>query len=231
VIPCRNEGANIYALVQEVRQILPNVLVIDDGSTDLTVQQAKAAGAAVHSLASSKGKGAALAAGWLRARAVGFSWALCMDGDGQHAPADIAKFLRVAEQTNASLVVGNRMSEAHKMPWGRRVVNRWMSRKLSALAEREFPDSQCGFRLIQLSALDRIRLRAQQFEIESEQLLAFAAAGETIKFVPVQVIYRSERSKIHPWRDTLRWFRWRREWLSSRPQSGASHNTNARLHQ
>ena len=152
-----------------------------------------------------------------------------MDGDGQHAPADIPKFLRAAEQTNASLVVGNRMSEAHKMPWVRRVVNRWMSRKLSALAGREFPDSQCGFRLIQLSALDRIRLRAQQFEIESEQLLAFAAAGETITFVPVQVIYRSERSKIHPWRDTLRWFRWRRDWLSSRRQSGASQNTNARL--
>lgn len=230
MIPCRNEGASIYALVHEIRQILPNVLVIDDGSTDQTAEQARAAGATVLSHRSSLGKGAALAAGWGRARELGFAWALCLDGDGQHAPADIPKFLQAAERNDASLVVGNRMSEAHKMPWVRRVVNRWMSRKLSALAGRELLDSQCGFRLIQLSALDRIRLHAQQFEIESEQLLAFAAAGEAIKFVPVQVIYRSEQSKIHPWRDTLRWFRWRRDWLSSRRQLGASQNTNSRLH-
>jgi hypothetical protein len=147
-----------------------------------------------------------------------------MDGDGQHAPADMAKFLECAERTGAALVVGNRMNEANRMPRLRRVVNRWMSRQLSALARREFPDSQCGFRLLRLNVLDRIQLSATQFEIESEQLLAFAAAGERIEFVPVEVIYRAERSKIHPLHDTLRWFRWRRQWTASRPQSGPSPN-------
>ena len=113
------------------------------------------------------------------------------------------------------------------MPFIRRVVNRWMSRRLSGLAGQALPDSQCGFRLVRLDVLARIPLRADRFEIESEQLLAFLSAGERAEFVPVQVIYRGERSKIHPLRDTLRWFRWRRQWQasSSPSQSAAPRNT------
>ena len=215
VIPCHNEGAAIAGVVASVRKILPTVLVIDDGSTDDTTSQARRAGAEVISRASSQGKGSALRAGWKRARELGFAWALCMDGDGQHAASDIPRFFQCAEETNASLVIGNRMSNPHAMPLVRRAVNRWMSQRISKMAGCEAPDSQCGFRLIQLAALDEARLSATHFEIESEQLLAFIAAGQRVEFVPVQVIYRLERSKIHPWRDTWRWFRWRRQWLAS----------------
>jgi glycosyltransferase involved in cell wall biosynthesis len=227
IIPCRNEASFIAPLVREIRALLPSVIVVNDASTDATATEATSAGAEVISHDTACGKGAALRTGWNRAQQRGFAWALCMDGDGQHAAADIPEFLACAERTEASLVVGNRMGEAHKMPRFRRAVNRWMSRKLSALAGQEFPDSQCGFRLLRLAALDRIELRATQFEIESEQLLAFIAAGERVEFVPVQVIYRAERSKIHPWRDTLRWFQWRRQWResSARRQSSGNRNT------
>ena len=226
VIPCRNEARAIASLLLEVRVHLPHVFVVNDGSTDDTAAQAAGAGAEVVAGVGTPGKGAALRAGWQRAREQGFAWALCMDGDGQHAAADISAFLACAETTAASLVVGNRMNHAEQMPWLRRLVNRWMSRRLSGLAGRELPDSQCGFRLLRLDALDRVVLRADQFEIESEQLLAFLAAGERVEFVPVQVIYRTEQSKIHPFRDTVRWFRWRRQWLQSSapPQSGARQN-------
>lgn len=215
IIPCRNEARFIAPLVQEVRAQLPNVIVVNDASTDDTATMAASAGAEIISHSEPRGKGAALRTGWDSAQQRGFAWALCMDGDGQHAAADISKFLECAEQTGASLVVGNRMGEAHRMPRLRRAVNRWMSRKLSALAGQELPDSQCGFRLLRLAALERMELRATQFEIESEQLLAFIAVGERVEFVPVQVIYRAERSKIHPWRDTVRWFQWRRQWRES----------------
>ncbi len=226
IIPCRNEASFIAPLVREIRALLPRVLVINDASTDATVAEAARAGAEVISHETARGKGAALRTGWNWAQQRGFAWALCMDGDGQHAAADIPKFLDCAERTGASLVVGNRMGEAHKMPRFRRAVNRWMSHKLSALAGQELPDSQCGFRLLRLAALERIELRATQFEIESEQLLAFIAAGERVEFVPVQVIYRAERSKIHPWRDTLRWFQWRRQWRESSARRRSSGNQN-----
>jgi glycosyltransferase involved in cell wall biosynthesis len=227
IIPCRNEASFIAPLVREIRALLPSVIVVNDASTDATATEAASAGAEVVSHDTARGKGAALRTGWDRAQQRSFAWALCVDGDGQHAAADVPKFLECAERTEASLVVGNRMGEAHKMPGLRRAVNRWMSRKLSALAGQELPDSQCGFRLLRLAAVERIELRATQFEIESEQLLAFIAAGERVEFVPVQVIYRAERSKIHPWRDTLRWFQWRRQWResSARRQSSGNRNT------
>jgi len=232
VIPCRNEGAAIGSLVRAVRDALPVVLVVDDGSTDDTSARARNAGAVVITTSGVHGKGAALRAGWQEARQRGYTWVLCMDGDGQHAVTDIPHFLRCAEATNAALIVGNRMAHASHMPWLRRMVNRWMSRRLSAMAGQELPDSQCGFRLIRLDALQSLPLTANRFEIESEQLLAFLAAAERVEFVPVQVIYRGELSKIHPLRDTWRWFRWRRRWLkvSSPPQSTGCHNNSVPTH-
>lgn len=215
IIPCRNEERFIAPLVREVRALLPQVIVVNDASTDGTAAAAAAAGAEVVSHGVAQGKGAALRTGWQRAAARGFSWVLCMDGDGQHAPGDVPALLAGAERSGASLVVGNRMEEAGKMPLVRRWVNRWMSGRLSALAGVALPDSQCGFRLVRMAALERIPLSASRFEIESEQLLAFVAAGERVEWVPVQVIYRAERSKIHPLRDTVRWFKWRRQWRAS----------------
>ena len=75
------------------------------------------------------------------------------------------------------------------------------------------PDSQCGFRLINLEAWSKLRIRANHFEIESETLLAFIRAGYQVEFVPIRVIYKKEQSKIHPVWDTLRWFKW---WIRAR---------------
>jgi len=208
VIPCLNEAATIEALVHEVRRCLAAVIVVDDGSTDGTAERARRVGAEVIQHERPRGKGAALTAGWGRARARGHAWALSLDGDGQHAPSDIQAFLRCAERTGASLVVGNRMDDSSGMPWLRRGVNRWMSRRISRLTGRWLPDTQCGFRLMHLDAWAQIRLNADHFEIESELLWQFIAAGQSVEFVPVRVIYRDEQSKIQPLRDARRWFRW-----------------------
>jgi hypothetical protein len=85
-----------------------------------------------------------------------------------------------------------------------------MSRRLSKLAGCALPDTQCGFRMVRLDVWATLPLRTERFEVESEWLLAFAGAGHRIEFVPVEVVYRDERSKIQPLRDTWRWFRWLR---------------------
>ena len=208
VIPCLNESATIQALVTEVRRHLPAVIVVDDGSRDRTRELASASGAEALRHDRRRGKGAALATGWSRARARGFAWAVSLDGDGQHAPEDIPFFLRRAESGEAKLIVGNRMEDASAMPWLRRRVNRWMSRRISRLTGHSLPDTQCGFRLMSLEAWSQVHLRADHFEIESELLCKFIAAGLMVDFVKVRVIYRDEQSKIRPVRDTHRWFRW-----------------------
>jgi glycosyltransferase involved in cell wall biosynthesis len=208
VIPCLNEEAAISAVVRETIKVLPKTVVVDDGSCDGTTNEAKAAGAQVILHAATLGKGAALQTGWNYAKELGASWVLTMDGDGQHSPKDIQHLLAAAEDGGADLVIGNRMADTSAMPWIRKLVNTWMSKRLSKAAGVFLPDSQCGFRLIRMEALARLPLETTHFEIESEVLWSFIANGFTVKFVPIQTIYKEERSKIHPFRDTCRWFRW-----------------------
>ncbi|HWY74005.1 MAG TPA: glycosyltransferase family 2 protein [Verrucomicrobiae bacterium] len=208
IIPCLNEAAAIGPLITAVHRHLPSVIVVDDASTDDTQRIASEAGADVVRQPQTLGKGAALIGGWERALERGFSWALTLDGDGQHSPDDIPAFFDEANTGRADLIIGNRMANANGMPWLRRRVNQWMSRRLSEAAGQLLPDSQCGYRLLRLDTLCELDLRTTHFEIESEVLLAFVRAGYAVKFVTIQVIYRGERSKILPVRDTARWFRW-----------------------
>ena len=208
MIPCLNEEAAIGPLAGLVRRYLPTVFVVDDGSSDQTADLARHAGAQVLRHDRPRGKGAALQTGWRHAWNQGFAWVLTLDGDGQHSPEDIPDFFQRADLASAALVVGNRMVTAQRIPWLRRQVNRWMSRRLSRVAGRSLPDSQCGFRLMDLSAWSSLCIRTSNFEIESEVLMAFLRGGYTVDFVPIQVIYKGEQSKIHPVRDAIRWLRW-----------------------
>jgi glycosyltransferase involved in cell wall biosynthesis len=208
VIPCLNESASVAPLVAAVRVHLASVLVVDDGSTDETASLAESAGAVVIKHARNLGKGAALKTGLAHALKQNFEWAVTLDGDGQHAPEDLPALWRGAEQTGALLVIGNRMNEARKMPWLRRQVNRWMSRRLSQRAGWPLPDTQSGFRLIHLRTWAALSLNTEHFEVESEMLLAFLAAEHPVAFVPIQVICRSRSSHICPVMDSLRWWKW-----------------------
>jgi glycosyltransferase involved in cell wall biosynthesis len=211
VIPCFNEARTIRSLVSAVRRHIDTVIVVDDGSRDATAEEAESAGATVVRLAHNSGKGTALQSGLRRADDLGKTFAVTMDGDGQHSPEDLPGFLHVSGPDEVDLVIGNRMQSNRAMPWLRRFVNRWMSRRISRLAGQELPDSQCGYRLIRIATWKSLDLVTSGFEIESEMLLAFVRHRATIRFVPIQTIYKSEQSKIHPIRDTVRWFRWWRE--------------------
>jgi glycosyltransferase involved in cell wall biosynthesis len=211
VIPCFNEDATIGSVVTGVKAHVSTVIVVNDGSLDKTAEAAKAADAIVLDNQRNLGKGASLRVGWNHALQIGFSWALSLDGDGQHSPDDIPSFFDCAERESAQLVVGNRMSNPTGMPWIRHFVNGWMSRRLSKAAGAELPDSQCGFRLMDLKAWSRLPIHCDRFEIESELLLAFLKAGHRVSFVPIRTVYKSEQSKINPISDTIRWFKWWRK--------------------
>ena len=208
IIPCFNEEKTITSLARGVRQHLSAVMVVDDGSCDNTSTLAISAGANVVRHARNLGKGAALKTGLASAHRQGLQWAFTMDGDGQHRPEDIPAFLRYAEETSASLICGNRMHLAQAIPPLRRAVNRWMSRRISKRAGRMLPDSQCGFRLINLNDWAALRLETNHFEIESEMLLAFVRAGHQVEFVPIQVIPKGPHSHICPIKDAWRWLQW-----------------------
>jgi glycosyltransferase involved in cell wall biosynthesis len=218
VIPCFNESNTIAPVVSALQRYLDFVIVVDDGSTDKTALKAKKAGATVIHHKQNCGKGAALRTGLSELLNQGFEWAVMLDGDGQHAPADLSAFLECAEQTGAPLIIGNRMHAADTMPRVRRWANRWMSRKLSRYAQCHLPDTQSGFRLIHLPTWASLDLNARHFEVESEMLMAFLAAKHPVEFVPIRVIPGGRTSRIHPIVDSLRWLKW---WRKMKQNSAA----------
>ncbi len=215
LIPCFNEDRTIGPLVSQLLRYLQLVVVVDDGSTDKTALNAGQTGALVLRHTRNLGKGAALQTGLSHIHNLGFEWAVTLDGDGQHDPSELPVLFQCAEQTGASLVIGNRMGNAESMPWLRRHVNRWMSTQLSQYAGRRLPDTQSGFRLIHLKTWARLHLNAQRFEVESELLMAFLAANHPVEFVPIRAIPTPRKSRIRPMADTLRWFSWWRKTRNS----------------
>lgn len=208
VIPCRDEAQTIADVVRGVKAVLSKVVVVDDGSSDGTASEAAGAGAEVVRLGVNRGKGAALAVGLARLLEMGYEWGLVLDGDGQHNPAQAPRFFAAVERESARLVVGNRMAEAGQMPWLRLLVNRVMSRLISAGCGQSLPDTQCGFRLVQLGSWQMAGLRAERYQVESEWLVEFLARGWPVAFVPVSAVYKTGASKIHPVVDTVRWLQW-----------------------
>lgn len=208
VIPVHNEAKKIGEIVREIKLRGLDVVVIDDGSTDSSKDIAQQAGAVVISHAKKEGKGVSLRDGFNFAVGRGFDGVIAMDGDGQHSVDDINIFLEKAKEYPDSVIGGNRMPDHKAMPFIRRWVNRFMSFVISSMCHQPIPDSQCGFRYVGAGVLRAIDLTSTEFEIETEVLIKSARKGFKIYAVPIQTIYRDERSKINPFADTIRFFRY-----------------------
>ena len=157
LIPGFNVAGQIGPLIRQIRAYVPEVVVVDDGSTDATGEEAKQAGATVLRHPKNLGKGKALKSGFhyvLKQRGDG---CLILDGDGQHSPEDIPTFLRAASG-GADVILGNRMERTEQMPLIRRWTNRFMSYLISRLLSEKIPDSQCGFRFIRSEVLSKLNL-------------------------------------------------------------------------
>jgi len=204
LIPAYNESDHIGRLVKDIKLIGLEPTVVDDGSTDSTAEEARSSGADVIRHAQNLGKGAALKKGFRHMLDKGYDAVLIMDGDGQHSPEEVVKFISLGDKEPNALVVGDRMGDTKKMPLGRKLTNIFMSFVMSAICGQGIPDSQCGFRLIRKDLLEKIDIKSSRFEVESEILVKASRAGAKIISVPIESIYAREASQINPLRDTYR---------------------------
>ena len=222
VIPAYQDEKHIGGIVRRTRERLDRVLVVDDGSSDLTAQRAREAGAEVITHAQNRGKGEAIKTGlgyWLAAAspssgglAPEVTWVSLLDSDGQHLPEEIDRFLTAAASaTQPTFLIGNRMNNLTGMPFIRRVVNRYMSGQISRVCEQEIPDTQCGFRMVDRQLVPELLGGGNRFEYETEVLIIASRKGYRIESVQITTIYSDQVSKIHPMRDALRFLKlmWR----------------------
>jgi glycosyltransferase involved in cell wall biosynthesis len=208
VIPAYNEEKHIGDVVRRTRQSLDNVLVVDDGSGDKTPGRAREAGAEVIVHEQNRGKGETIKTGlrhWFDRQ---FDFVIILDADGQHRPEEIDRFIAAATSADEpKLILGNRMKDLSSMPLVRRIVNGWMSQRISALCGQEIPDTQCGFRLLHRQLIPDLLGGAARFDYETEMLIVASRKGFRIGSVPISTVYSDEVSSIHPVRDTLRFFK------------------------
>ncbi|MBI4708543.1 MAG: glycosyltransferase family 2 protein [Candidatus Omnitrophica bacterium] len=204
IIPAYNEEGEIEKVTREIIKQGLTALVIDDGSSDNTAKFAQQSGALVIKNEVNEGKGASLIKGFNYARENNFDAVITMDGDGQHSPADIPFFLRLATYSDSAILVGNRMLKTKNMPFLRLLTNKFMSWLISLVAKQKIPDTQCGFRLIKKEVLNKIDFSTTKYETESEILIKSSRKGFKIESVPITTIYRGEKSQINPFVDTLR---------------------------
>jgi glycosyltransferase involved in cell wall biosynthesis len=208
VIPAYNERVHIADVVRRTRAKIDNVLVVDDGSSDATPERAREAGAEVIVHPENRGKGEAIKTGlrhWLDRQS---DFVIILDADGQHRPEEIERFVAAAESAaGPKLVVGNRMNDMRSMPLLRRIVNRYMSRKISRVCGQRIPDTQCGFRMVHRELIPDLLDGAERFEYETEMLIVASRKGFRIESVPISTVYSDEVSSIYPVRDTIRFFK------------------------
>jgi glycosyltransferase involved in cell wall biosynthesis len=196
IVPAHDEAPRIGAVVRAAAAHLP-VLVVDDGSTDETAERATEAGATVVRQLPNQGKGAALRTGFRWAIDHGADAAITLDGDGQHDPAEIPRFLEAWAAGALDLVIGRR--NFRSMPPTRRLANELGTLAFSWAVGRRIPDNQSGFRLVSRRLMEATLASDEAgFEFEVEMIVTAIRAGWTIGWVPIRTIYAGETSHIRP---------------------------------
>ena len=210
VLATYNNENTLAKVLDGVLHYTANIILVNDGATDRTVEILKDYDAIIQiHLPRNLGKGNALKVGFARALELGYQFAITLDTDGQHFPEDLPKFVDVLEETENQdiLVVGDRNMNNAKVlassAKGNRVSGFWV-RTLTGL---DLNDTQSGFRLYPIAALQQIRFLGwtKKFEFETEVIVRAHWRGIAINNIPIKVLYPRDRvSHFRPFMDIAR---------------------------
>jgi glycosyltransferase involved in cell wall biosynthesis len=208
VIPAYNEAPTIAAVVRACLEHAEHVLVVDDGSDDATAAQLRGLPITLIQHAVNRGKGASLWRGFQHALAADCAGVVTLDGDGQHAPADIANLVTAARTHWDRLIIGQRGRAPRRVRPLRYLANRVADFGIGLVSGYAINDSQSGFRCYPAALLRGLRAqpdKAHSFSFESEALIDAARAGFAPLFVPIEtcVALGTRPSHFRPVYDAL----------------------------
>lgn len=203
LIPAYNEEQSIGNTVRRVKDLYPDfeVLVIDDGSTDKTMQVAMDAGANVWPHPYNIGNGAAIKSGLRVARG---EWIVMMDADSQHNPEDIARLLEFKDQYD--MVIGAR-TKTSETSLHRDMANYFYNKFATYVTKFKIEDLTSGFRMVRKStAAQYIYLLPNTFSYPTTLTMSYLRSGRSIKYLPIETKKRTGKSKIRLVEDGIRFF-------------------------
>ena len=194
VIPALNEERSIASVIEGLRGINLDVLVVDDGSTDNTRNISIENGATVLSLPFNLGVGGALRTGFKYAVLHGYDSVVQVDADGQHLPREISKLMHAADQSHADLVIGSRFlnsdtSQQMSVSRMRQLGMKLLAIVASRATGTRLTDTTSGFRVIKSPLLIEFsrRFPTNYLGDTFEAVVAAGRAGYEVSEVAVEM--------------------------------------------
>ncbi len=206
IIPTYNNAATLARVLDSVLVLTPDILVVNDGSTDATPQiLANYPQITQTAFEKNCGKGVALRVGFEKAREQGYDYAITIDSDGQHFASDLVHFLEALEVQGEALYIGSRKMDQENVPkkssFGNKFSNFWFWVETGI----RLTDTQSGFRLYPLHKIPK-KLYSTKFELEIEVIVRTSWRGVPVKNIPIKVLYDPDERVSHfrPMRDFSR---------------------------
>ena len=214
IIPVYNSENLIANVLKSVLQYTENVIIVNDGSTDETLEVVLNSIRAKHShgiqivtYGKNKGKGYALQQGFKRALELGFTHAITMDADGQHLAGDLEIMTKVSENKPNALIIGTRKFDNPNMPQGNRFANNFSNFWFTVQTGKRLPDTQTGFRVYPLQKIGKMCLFTNRYEAELEILVRSAWRNISIVSQPINVYYPPVNERLSHFRRGKDFFR------------------------
>ena len=201
LVPTYNNHATIANVLTDVLQYTDDVCVVNDGSTDNTLEiLSRFPQVKLHSYLKNKGKGWALRQGFNFAFQQGYEYAITIDSDGQHFADDLPTMLDALEKNQNAIIIGarnmNQSSVPGKSSFGNKFSNFWFTLETGI----SVPDTQSGYRVYPIKKLQGIHFFTYKYEFEIEVIVRGAWSGLDVIAAPVKVYYPPAEERVSHFR-------------------------------
>jgi glycosyltransferase involved in cell wall biosynthesis len=200
-IPAFNEEKNIASILLKLEKLTDQLIVCDDGSTDLTSDISKKFGAIVIKHPKNIGYGGAIRSLFLKAKELNIDILVTFDADGQHRVEDIKSVINPIVKEKIDVVIGSRFlnkEDEKEIPKYRKIGIKTITALASTSMNEKLTDSQSGFRAYSKKVLQGITPSEYGMGVSTELLIKANKRGFKIKEVPITVLYEGDTSTHHP---------------------------------
>lgn len=209
LIPAYNCEKTIDKVLNSVLEYTTNVIVVNDGSTDQTLEKLNKfeRQITIISYLKNKGKGYALRLGFDKIVDLGFDYALTMDSDGQHLAEDMSSFAQAIPLYPNAALIGSRSFDHPNMPQENIFANKFSNFWFQIQTFKKLPDTQTGFRLYPLKRMKHMRPTSNRYEAELEMLVRLAWRAVPLVPITIRVYYPPKEERISHFRPKQDFFR------------------------